>query len=158
MTESSIISKVWNFAHVLRDDGVGYGDYLERSGLDANKAAILEILGAAQPTILRLLARLAELEALARAGGSDEAPVVLSTIHSSKGLEYDRVILMDVADGIFPRDTGRRAASLGADDPEEERRLFYVAMTRAREELYVVRFRDAKLPSSFARELFSPAP
>ena len=137
---------------------MGYGDYLERSGLDANKAAILEILGAAQPTILRLLARLAELEALARAGGSDEAPVVLSTIHSSKDLEYDRVILMDVADGIFPRDTGRRAASLGADDPEEERRLFYVAMTRAREELYVVRFRDAKLPSSFARELFPPAP
>src|SRR5699024_7249553 len=30
MTESSIISKVWNFAHVLRDDGVGYGDYLEQ--------------------------------------------------------------------------------------------------------------------------------
>ena len=30
MTESTIISKVWNFAHVLRDDGVGYGDYLEQ--------------------------------------------------------------------------------------------------------------------------------
>jgi type I restriction enzyme M protein len=29
MTESNIISKVWNFANVLRDDGVGYGDYLE---------------------------------------------------------------------------------------------------------------------------------
>ena len=30
MTDSSLISKVWNFAHVLRDDGVGYGDYLEQ--------------------------------------------------------------------------------------------------------------------------------
>jgi len=30
VTESSIISKVWNFAHILRDDGVGYGDYLEQ--------------------------------------------------------------------------------------------------------------------------------
>jgi len=30
MTESSLISKVWNFANVLRDDGVGYGDYLEQ--------------------------------------------------------------------------------------------------------------------------------
>jgi type I restriction enzyme M protein len=30
MTESTIISKVWNFANVLRDDGVGYGDYLEQ--------------------------------------------------------------------------------------------------------------------------------
>ena len=30
MTESNLVSKVWNFAHVLRDDGVGYGDYLEQ--------------------------------------------------------------------------------------------------------------------------------
>ena len=56
--------------------------------------------------------------------GKADCPFVLSTIHSSKGLEYERVFLMDVLDGVFPKE--------GEDvDADEERRLFYVAMTRA---------------------------
>ena len=61
-------------------------------------------------------------------------PFVLSTIHASKGLEYDRVILIDAVDGTFPSDPfphddeGRTAL-------EEERRLFYVGATRAKREL-----------------------
>ena len=58
-------------------------------------------------------APLEELEQVVRAGahGGEEVPFLLSTIHSSKGLEYGRVILMDVADGILPQ-TVRRARSL----------------------------------------------
>ncbi|MFH1499459.1 MAG: ATP-dependent helicase [Verrucomicrobiota bacterium] len=58
--------------------------------------------------------------------------VKLTTVHQSKGLEFDVVFVVGLADGMFP---GRRA--IEADDVEEERRLFYVAVTRAKNELYI---------------------
>ena len=58
--------------------------------------------------------------------------VKLTTVHQSKGLEYDVVFLIGAADGQFP---GRRSIESG--DVEEERRLFYVAVTRAKNELYI---------------------
>lgn len=58
--------------------------------------------------------------------------VKLTTVHQSKGLEFDCVFVIGVADGMFP---GRR--SIEAGDVEEERRLFYVAVTRAKNELYI---------------------
>lgn len=56
----------------------------------------------------------------------------LTTVHQAKGLEFDIVFLIGVADGFFPT---RRSIDTG--DTEEERRLFYVAVTRARDELYI---------------------
>jgi DNA helicase-2/ATP-dependent DNA helicase PcrA len=63
----------------------------------------------------------------------DDDYLILSTIHSAKGLEWDAVYVLHAADGNIPSDlsTGR------ADEIEEERRLFYVALTRARDHLYV---------------------
>ena len=69
-----------------------------------------------------------------RAGASeaeDERPLTLSTIHSAKGLEWDEVYLLGVADGSLPD-----ARSMGNEEElEEERRLLYVAVTRARRQL-----------------------
>ncbi len=64
----------------------------------------------------------------------DEDYLVLSTIHSAKGQEWDAVYVLNVADGSFPSEfaTGR------ADAIEEERRLLYVAMTRAKSDLHLV--------------------
>ncbi len=62
----------------------------------------------------------------------DADAIKLTTVHQAKGLEYDVVFLIGLADGQFP---GRR--SIEAGDVEEERRLFYVAVTRARNELYL---------------------
>jgi DNA helicase-2/ATP-dependent DNA helicase PcrA len=64
----------------------------------------------------------------------DEDYLVLSTIHSAKGQEWDAVYLLNVADGEFPSEfsAGR------ADQIEEERRLLYVAMTRAKNELHLI--------------------
>ena len=62
----------------------------------------------------------------------DMDAVKLTTVHQAKGLEYDVVFLIGLADGQFP---GRRSVESG--DVEEERRLFYVAVTRARNELYM---------------------
>jgi DNA helicase II / ATP-dependent DNA helicase PcrA len=65
----------------------------------------------------------------------DEDWLVLSTIHSAKGLEWDVVHVIHAADGMIPSDM-----STGDDDEiEEERRLLYVAMTRARDALHVYR-------------------
>src|SRR3984885_14447951 len=61
----------------------------------------------------------------------DEDYVVLSTIHSAKGMEWDTVYLLNVVDGSFPSEFATRRPEL----IEEERRLLYVAMTRARNEL-----------------------
>jgi DNA helicase-2/ATP-dependent DNA helicase PcrA len=62
----------------------------------------------------------------------DEEYVVLSTIHSAKGCEWDVVYIIHAADGVIPSDM-----SAGDEDLEEERRLLYVAMTRPRNRLYV---------------------
>ena len=63
----------------------------------------------------------------------DEDYVVLSTIHSAKGGEWDVVHVIHAADGMIPSDM----AAGDAEQIEEERRLFYVALTRARDELLV---------------------
>ena len=70
---------------------------------------------------------------LAGPPGLDEDYVILSTIHSAKGGEWDVVHLIHAADGMIPSDM----ATGDVDQIEEERRLFYVALTRARDALYV---------------------
>lgn len=83
--------------------------------------------------------------------------VVMMTIHSAKGLEFPVVFLAGLEEGLFP---GNRSVET-EEDIEEERRLCYVAITRAKEQLYVTRassrFRYGKvcpaLPSRFFREI-----
>lgn len=64
-------------------------------------------------------------------GGNDR--VALMTIHSAKGLEFDNVFLIGMEDGIFP---GSRSLD-SEEEMEEERRLAYVAITRAKKQLYI---------------------
>ena len=100
------------------------------------------------------LHRLARLQQLIREKKNDpNCPFVLSTIHGSKGLEYDAVYLLDVEDGIFPESVpvSMKYADIKEKETyEEERRLFYVAVTRAKNELHLF-----GLPgkSTFVREL-----
>ena len=72
-------------------------------------------------------------------------------MHSSKGLEYKVVFIIDANEGITPH----RKAALEAD-LEEERRLFYVAMTRAKEHLHIYytaeRYHKKQEPSRFLEE------
>jgi len=63
----------------------------------------------------------------------DDDYLTLSTIHSAKGLEWDAVYVIHAADGNIPSDM----ATKNAEEIEEERRLFYVALTRAKNRLYV---------------------
>ncbi|MCQ2558243.1 MAG: ATP-dependent helicase [Oscillospiraceae bacterium] len=123
---------------------MGYGEYLASRDMDSSKMQILEILGRQEKDLDGLLRRLDELKDIVARGTSDpNSRFVLSTIHSSKGLEYDRVYLADVYDGLLP--------SVGpeSDQYEEECRLFYVGMTRARNELYLFTFSDRAMFSTF---------
>lgn len=115
---------------------MGYGDYLEQHGIDSFRLNIMRTLGVREKTIPEFIKRLEYLQKVIRAGSkTDNAKVLLSTIHSAKGLEYDNVALVDVADGVFPSNSKDT-------DIEEEKRLFYVAMTRARKKLCIFAFRE----------------
>lgn len=72
-------------------------------------------------------------------GRNDQNAVSLMTVHASKGLEFDTVFITGLEQGLFPSiREGDPSASFGASrDEEEERRLFYVALTRARKRLFL---------------------
>ena len=129
---------------------MGYGAYLKQREMGEGKAEILQALGNQEPSPARLLDRLEELSGIIRSHGSNDSRFMLSTIHSSKGLEYDRVFLMDTIDGILPSQAADEDRAL----MEEERRLFYVGMTRAKNELNIFTFRQAELSSAFSAALF----
>ncbi|HIG75858.1 MAG TPA: ATP-dependent helicase, partial [Bacteroidetes bacterium] len=63
----------------------------------------------------------------------DEKPLVLSTIHSAKGLEFDTVVLIEALDGVLPNEYAVKSP----EELDEERRLLYVALTRAERQLWV---------------------
>ena len=120
---------------------MGYGDYLSGAGIKDSKIYILTTIGARTETPEELLERLAFLEDIFRNKEQDPScSFILSTIHASKGLEYDTVYLMDVLDGTFPETVPASRKYMSMEERrvfEEERRLFYVGMTRAKSRLCV---------------------
>ena len=97
--------------------------------------------------VLAARARLADLR-------RDDAALTLATAHATKGLEFDHVVVVGMELGRFPS-----ARAVGeAEDPtrayEEERRLAYVAWTRARRSLTLLY--DPAAPSAFLLEAFTP--
>ena len=88
---------------------------------------------------------------------TDADSVTMMTIHSAKGLEFPYVFVVGMEDGIFPGD----AAKYNEEDMEEERRLCYVAITRAKKELYLSSSRTRMIfgqtrrnpPSTFLSEI-----
>lgn len=103
----------------------------------------LERLESSGPVDLReLAAYLQKLNLRAEDKREDDVDAVtLSSLHSSKGLEFDVVFLIGCVEGIMPhkRTTDPKATEAAPTDVEEERRLFYVGVTRARERLYISR-------------------
>ena len=120
---------------------MGYGEYLENAGIRDSKIYILKAIGAQTESPAELLDRIGYLEDIFRGKESDpDCSFILSTIHASKGLEYDTVYLMDVADGLFPEEVPASMKYMQPEERrafEEERRLFYVGMTRAKKRLFV---------------------
>ncbi len=121
-----------------------YADYLNASFDNADsRRADIEQLSEYAGNFDHILEFLEQLSLMSTTDGEpsgdksepDDEKVTLSSIHQAKGLEWKAVFLIWLVDGQFPN--GR---VLDADDPdliEEERRLFYVALTRAKDELYL---------------------
>lgn len=87
-----------------------------------------------------------------RAYGDDADTLILSTIHSAKGLEWEAVFVIGLADGRFPH-----ASAFAGEQWEEERRLLYVAATRAKQHLYLTYPRELMTPDrKFKRVGMSP--
>ena len=136
---------------------MGYQEFMDTHGLDSGKADILKALGDQENSLFDFPARLQKLQEMMREGyGDPKSNFILSTIHSSKGLEYTRVYLADMLAGVIPSQIPGRGCvpdSPEANAYEEERRLYYVGMTRAKEQLYVFTF-GPNLTSAFSGEVF----
>ena len=119
----------------------GYEDYLEETY--ANYRSRLEdleqlaVFARQFPTVEDFLTQLALLTNVEtedeQSGRADDERLRLSTIHQAKGLEFDVVFVIMLCDGLFPSERSLESA----EGEEEERRLLYVAITRARNELYL---------------------
>jgi DNA helicase-2/ATP-dependent DNA helicase PcrA len=152
------VSESWaEFVDVVQIIGVGkagwpaemefarlwYEPHLERMHEDAptRHADLLQLeqIAAGYPSRMRFLAELTldPPEATSDQAGVpvlDEDYLILSTIHSAKGQEWKSVFVLNVVDGCIPSDLGTGTT----EDIEEERRLLYVAMTRAKDSLHLV--------------------
>lgn len=133
---------------------LGYQEYLNRMGIKGSKLEILKIIGMGENSPEELLSRLKELKTLIQEHEFDRnCPFILSTIHASKGLEYDDVYLLDITDGILPESVPANLKNIQEEEKkayEEERRLFYVGITRAKDHLM---FFTTNRSSTFCDEL-----
>ena len=168
-----------NLARLL-DDGMSLPEFYEEVMLRTGYAAMLEnkpteenktrlenirelkssinsyVQNAEVPTLAGFLEEIALYTDLEQYNEGDDA-VVMMTMHSAKGLEFPTVFLVGFEDGLFP---GMRAIG-DKEEMEEERRLCYVAITRAKEKLFVSYAKqrmlygrtNASLPSRFLREI-----
>ena len=139
---------------------MGYREYMERSEIKDTKLDILRILADQEDSPRHLVDRLEKLRQVLKEKPQErDCPFILSTIHASKGLEYDSVYLLDVIDGVLPAQIPKdlkKAEKTELEAYEEERRLFYVGITRAKDQLYVFTMKNQH--SAFCDELFQRTP
>ena len=118
----------------------GYLEMLREEGTDeaaARAENVRELLTAAEDSVARGEGLRDFLDSAALVSDQDDydegAPVTLMTLHTAKGLEFPVVFIVGMEDGLFPHSRSLNESS----SLEEERRLFYVGMTRAGEHLYL---------------------
>jgi DNA helicase-2/ATP-dependent DNA helicase PcrA len=147
-------------------DEIGYAEYVESLEEGEREAGgrrwdnVLELLkvagpyrpGAFEDPLAAFLADVALLTDVDTLESDEEAPILL-TLHAAKGLEFHTVFIAGLEEGLLPH-------SRSMDEPgalEEERRLFYVGMTRAKDQLFLTyafrRYDELRTPSRFLREI-----
>ena len=150
--------------------GIGYEAFLKKQALEQGRDAAKEFeeldelmqLAKDFETIPDWLEQIqnydAVMEEIARQESrrkQSEDAVSMVTMHASKGLEWKVVVLPDVNEGVIPH---KKAVT--DDELEEERRMFYVAMTRAKEHLFIFYVQEKEagnlLPSRFLDEIMTP--
>ena len=136
------------YRQMLIDAGPEEAERLEN--LDEFKSGIYEYLKENdEPSLVGFLEETALVADVDRYDESADA-VVMMTIHSAKGLEFPIVFLPGMEDGLFP---GMQTITAGESEMEEERRLAYVAITRAKRELYILHTRNRML---YGQTMYNP--
>ncbi|PLR71657.1 UvrD-helicase domain-containing protein [Bacillus sp. UMB0728] len=145
----SIKSKSPAAAIDMIEKELGFNDFLKKRGLEGSSMEkgsddIRDLKVAAHnfESIAEFLEHAEHMRAMnkemKKPGNIRDNSITLSTIHRSKGLEYKTVYIIGAVDGSIPHDFALEAYRNGDPDPmEEERRLLYVAVTRAQEELFI---------------------
>ncbi len=127
-----------------------YHNFSARSVTAENRVktcqAFIDFAATQNVSVLQLLATVAEFQY----GGADpaEESLLITSVHRSKGLEWPLVILPGLEEGAFPFYRERES---GENDLEDERRLFYVALTRAIEQVVCIHPRDADFKRCIAK-------
>ena len=136
------------YRQMLVAAGAEEADRLEN--LDEFKSGILEYMKDNEaPTLTGFLEETALVADVDRYDETADA-VVMMTIHSAKGLEFPIVFLPGMEDGLFP---GMQTVTAGESEMEEERRLAYVAITRAKRTLYMLHTRSRLL---YGQTMYNP--
>ena len=140
----------------------GYAESLKASGQDAQSAIdnVNELINAAAeydsknetPSLADYMQSIA-LYSDTDVYNPDAGRVSLMTLHAAKGLEFDHVFIIGLEEGILPHE---RSLNGGIDDMEEERRLFFVGITRARQFLHISYARHRVIRGQFIRSTPSP--
>ncbi|QNG59533.1 ATP-dependent helicase [Bacillus sp. PAMC26568] len=151
----------------LIDKDMGFSDFLKKRGNEGNAIEKgsddlkdLRVLANKFDTVAELLEHVDHMTAKSKEWKQQRDPhsVQLMTVHRAKGLEYEHVYILGAVDGGLPHDFALDSFRKGDEKPiEEERRLMYVAMTRAKSSLSVSvpQFRRGRkaIPSRFIRGL-----
>lgn len=129
--------------------------YLKQTGSTYEFLDILKNVAKNSKTLTDFFGRLKYLDSVLKESQYKKSRISLSTIHGAKGLEFDKVIVVDLYENNLPSRSSLDFLSLGNAEPfEEERRLLYVAMTRARYKLRLcyIEYENTKM-SRFLTEL-----
>lgn len=134
------IEKDLNYVKYLQDNCKNFG-----TSFESVNTVLFHLKNIAVETysVHEFMSKLESLKAIIEdaKNNKDRDSVTLTTVHSSKGLEFDNVYIIDLIEGDFPSLNSLELSSLGDIKPlEEERRLFYVGMTRARSNLNLLSF------------------
>ena len=116
-------------------------EYLgQSSSMTLSYFSVLKVLASRTVSVLDFLTRIEELKNIIM-NSKDGKGIFLSTIHSAKGLEFKNVFIVDLINGEFPSSSSLDIQKKGEfAEIEEERRVFYVGITRAKENLYLLSY------------------
>lgn len=152
----SYIENNLEYDEYLRENSIKFGYTYENLSL---MIFYLKIIAENCNSLKEFLGRLRFIQNLCIGSKYNKDAITLSTIHSAKGLEFDRVYIIDLIDGDFPSFSSIESYEKGEiSSLEEERRLFYVGMTRAKTHLSLITMNTINEkkcdPSRFLTELY----